>query len=751
MNTNKDIEINVLGKTPYIDDLPELPGMLHAAVVPSPSAHGKLLTLHTEKALALDKSVIILTSKDIKGMNELGHAVHDEPLIIEKEWMYKGQTVALVLASSRRLARKAASLVKVEGEELEVITDEREAFKKGLLILKPRTMKSGDTEKAFSESDYVITGNVTSGSQEHVYLETQGAVAHPSEGSKMNVISSTQAPSGTQETIARILGVSMNLVEVETKRLGGGFGGKEDQAAQWACLAALGAQATGKSVKIYLNRRDDMILTGKRHPYSSDYKIGINKDGTITAFEADYYQNSGACTDLSPAILSRTLFHGASAYKINNMRVTGYMCRTNLPPFTAFRGFGAPQGIFVIECAIHKASEVLGMKVIDIQKKNLIKSGDIFHYGMEATDVRTDLSFNKLLTKIDIEKKDKEILNFNQKSPYIKKGYACLPLCFGISFTKLMMNQAGALVHIYNDGSVLVNTGAVEMGQGVNRKIAIVASKTLGIPLDLIRLESTRTITVANTMPTAASTGSDLNGMAAEIACTELKERLTKQAAALLESSEEDIRFSNGVISSKSKSIEWKALITKTYENRIDLSAHGFYATPNLVYDMVSEYGNPFCYHVYGAGFVEVSVDTLRGTYTIDMAHLIHDAGETIDENIDIGQVEGAFAQGLGYSVLEEIVYDKKGILLSDTLSTYKLPDADFMPKMEIEFLKDVPNKHAVLASKGIGEPPFIYGLAAYFAILNALKAKEPTHETFYSLPMTNEKVLLFLEGVKQC
>ncbi len=795
MKWNPDSVLNVLGQTNYIDDLPEPRDILHAAVIPSPTAHGRLKRLDVSAAAAAFPDAVFLTADDVPGENQVGNAIPDEALLADGEWEYLGEPLGLVLAPTRSEARRAAALVKVEAEQLEVVTDPREAAAREEFILPPRTMRSGDVDSAYRSCAHVIEGRVDSGGQEHVYLETQGAIAWPWENGGVRITSSTQWPTGVQKAAARILGVSMNQVQVETLRIGGGFGGKEDQATPWGCFAALGARVTGRPVKIYLNRHEDLTFTGKRHPYSSDFRIGLDGEGKILAFEADYYQNSGAFADLSPAVLARTLFHAVSAYYVPNVRITGYTCKTNLVPFTAFRGFGAPQGIFVVEAALARAAEVTGIPAIELQRRNLLKAGDTFHYGMPVEECRTEQSVDRVLEKSRWENLRKDIAEFNHVNTSRKRGAAMLPICFGISFTKLMMNQTGALVHVYNDGSVTVNTGAVEMGQGVDRKIAVITARSLGIPVERIRVESTRTVTVANTFATAASSGTDLNGMATQLACEKLKARLLRVAAGLSgeaeESAEEtnaaavvaraatgagkaagagssalsgDAPMSTGATRRSDESpdgynicngevvqngtpvgLSWDALVARAHEQRIDLSAHGFYASPGLFYDDAKEHGSPFVYHVYGAGVVTATVDVLRGTYTIDEAYLVHDAGDPIDLLVDMGQTEGGFVQGLGWTVLEDLRFDREGKLQADTLSTYKVPDVHFVPKMDIEFLSNAPNPKAVLNSKAIGEPPFMYAIAGYFAVLDALKAARPDAEGFYDLPMTPEKALTFL------
>lgn len=726
---SRESTLNVQGKTRYIDDLPEPKDCLQAAVKLSTSARARILDIDTAAALALDPSVHVITARDVPGQNQIGFNKPDEPLLPEHEWEYWGQPVVLVLARTRSLARRAADLVRIRAEDLPAVTDPREAAAKGDFILPSRTIRMGDPKNAFEKCAHVVSGRVDSGGQEHVYLETQGAYAEVRDGGRLFVVSSTQGPTGVQRSIAQAMGLAMNQVEVEARRLGGGFGGKEDQAAAWACLAALGAWVTGKPVKLYLSRRDDMRATGKRHPYSADFRIGADASGMLVAFEADYYQNSGCTCDLSPAILSRTLLHATGAYRCPEVRVTGHMCRTNLPSFTAFRGFGAPQAFFVIEAAMDELARAGGFDPVELRRKNLYREGDQTYFGMPMERVRANESFDRLLEKADWKRLRAEIESFNAGHRTEKRGAAAVPVCFGISFTKLMLNQAGALVHVYQDGSVLVSTGAIEMGQQVSRKIALAAAKALGADPARVTVERTSTLTVANTVPTAASTGADLNGMAAMVACAEINARMLTRAAAMLGCDRKEISIEGGIIrrGGEPAAISWEALVTSCHESRTDLSAHGFYATPGLAYDMKAERGTPFAYHVYGSALVTATVDTLRGTYRLDRAVIVHDAGTCMDRAVDIGQIEGALAQGLGWSLIEELAFGADGRPLSDTLSTYKVPDQDFMPaQIDIELLPDCPNPKAPLNSKAIGEPPLIYGLAGYFAVADALRAALP-------------------------
>jgi xanthine dehydrogenase large subunit len=758
MSGAAESELNVSGATLYIDDLPDARTALQGTIWPTPSARGRLFSVDTSAALASHPSVRVITAADIPGENQIGSGLPDEPLLIDGEWRFKGQALALVLAESASLARKAARLLHIEAEDLPPITDPRDASAAGDLILPPRTMRYGDTDAAFAQCEVVVEGRVESAGQEHVYLETQGALAERGEGGRMHVVSGTQWPSGVQAAVARVLGLPLNAVEVEVRRLGGSFGGKEDQGTGWAALAALGAALTGERVEIHLSRNEDMRWTGKRHPYSTDFRMGLDADGHIMAFEADYYQNSGACCDLSPAILARTLFHAVGAYRIPNVRVTGRACRTNLPPFTAFRGFGAPQALFVMECALDAAAVKGGWEPAALRRKNLLRDGDTLHYGQLVGGCSTERSFDRLLELAHWDTLRSEIESFNGSHALTKKGAALLPLCFGVSFTKLVMNQGGALVHVYRDGTVSVTTSAVEMGQQVARKIQIIAARSLGIGEDLVRVGPTSTSTVANTYPTAASTGTDINGMAALAAFEEIRGRLLTVAAASLGAERGELDIEGGAVTLRraATSLAWPQLVELAHLERVDLSAHGFYATPGIFYDGEAERGSPFAYHVFGCGAVVAELDVLRGTYSFEWAYLVHDAGESLDRSVDLGQAEGAFAQGLGWATLEDLRYDDAGSLLTDTLSTYKVPDIRFIPsRLVVEFLSDAGNPKAVMRSKGIGEPPFMYGIAGYFAVLDALRATRSGSPTgaaapgMYDLPMTPEKALDYIQGLR--
>ena len=744
-----DIEKHVRGESQFIDDITVPEGTLYAAVFDSMIAHGKILNINIDEAKLTVGVRAILTSKDIPGINQVGGIIPDETLLAEDEVQFVGEPIGIVVADSYEIAKKAIKKIKIEYEKLPGIFDPREAFEKGKLIMPPRIFSFGDVDKTWDKCNVIVESKVETGGQEHLYLETQGSIAIPEESGKIKLISATQSPTTVQRTAARILGMEMNNIEVDVLRLGGAFGGKEDQATHWAVMAVLAAHKLNKPVKLVLNRMDDIRMTGKRHPYSSDYKIGLTSEGKILAFEATYFQNAGAFADLSPAILDRTLFHATNSYYIPNVKTTGISCKTNLPPNTAFRGFGGPQGKFVIEAAIYKAAEKMGIDAFEIQRKNLLKDGDSFYYGQQAENSHAERCWIKAEEKYNVKNVKRDVENFNRNNYQFKKGIALMPICFGISFTNTFLNQASALVHVYTDGSIGVSTAAVEMGQGVNEKIKIAVSKTLSVFQDRIKIETTNTTRVANTSATAASSGADLNGNAAIIASKNILDRLLKVAAEELKVIDHsDLELRDEVIFNKGIKTDliWDELIKIAYQTRISLSSQALYATPNIYFDRETNKGKPFAYHVYGTGFTTVTVDCLRGTYIIDSVKVVHDFGKSINPVIDIGQAEGAIAQGIGWLTVEEVCHSNEGKLLSNSLSTYKIPDIYAAPKeIEVCFLEDSENQYGPLNSKAIGEPPLMYGISAYFAILNAMKAFRPNKNFEINAPITPEKVLLSL------
>lgn len=744
-----DALLHVHGEARFVDDQPAPAGMLHAAVVPSPIAHGRLKRVDISPATAIPGVTAVLTAADIPGENQIGSLIPDEPLLATDAVHYQGQPVALVIADRPETARRAAKTVTLDIDPLPAITDPREAYAAGEIIGVPRQFACGDVEGAWPRCATIIEGRCDIGGQEHVYLETQRARALVDEGETLKVWSSTQSPYAGQKTIARILGIAEHRVEVDVKRIGGGFGGKEDQATPWACLAALGAWRTGHPVELVLDRAEDLLMTGKRHPYSSDFKMGVDGNGRILAFEVRHYQNAGAAADLSGPVLERTLFHSTNSYVVPNARIFGVSCRTNIPPSTAFRGFGGPQGMFVIESALANVADVTGIPRETLQRRNLLRTGDAFPYGQVIRRSRNRATWQALYREFDVRGTARRIDRFNRTSKTVKKGWAIMPICFGISFTATFMNQAGALVHVYTDGSVHISTGGIEMGQGLTTNLAEVAATVLGIAPGRVRVDSTNTTRVANMSPSAASATTLLNGNAVRLAAETILSRLRAVAAGEVKAlSPSDITIREERIFDRQRDtrMTWSELVRSAYFQRVDLSAHGFYATPGIHFDKSSETGRPFADYARGAALVEVTLDALRGRYTIDAVRIAHDLGRPINRLVDRGQVEGGLAQGLGWMTVEELVWDSDGRLRSNALSTYKVPDVYFTPDViDIHFLEDAPSRVGPFGSKAVGEPPLLYGIAAFFALRRAMQAYRPGRDFPFVAPLTPERVLLNL------
>jgi xanthine dehydrogenase large subunit len=746
---NIDAANHVTGRSIYVDDVPVMEGTLFCKIFDSPMAHGTIKMIDYSAAEQMEGIIKIFAAKDIPGANEIGGIIHDEPLLADGTVHFQGQPILLIVAETEDHAEEALHAIKIEIDPLPIITDPKEAFKQGQLLTKSRSFKKGNIAKAFASCTYVFEGETETGGQEHLYLETHGAYAYPTEHNSIRLYSSTQGLRHVQETVAHVLGVGMNHIEVDVARLGGGFGGKEDQAAMWASMAALAAYTLKRPAKCIPHRMEDMRMSGKRNPYKSDYKIGLDADYNIMAYEATYYQNGGASADLSPAILERTLFHGTNSYDIPNVQLTAHSCRTNLPPNTAFRGFGGPQGMFVIEAAIDHAAKALGIDQTIIQRNNMLDNGSEFPYGQIVEDCEAKHCWDEVIERYDVDAVKEHVEQFNQQNRFIKKGYSLMPVCFGISFTNTMMNQARALVHVYWDGSVSVSTGAVEMGQGINTKMLQVAAATFGISPDRIKLETTNTTRVANTSPSAASATADLNGKALSIACQEILDRLKSLVIQLTGANENasiEIVDETILIDGNATELSWTHITRQAYLNRVNLSAKGHYATPVINFDKTIEKGHPFSYHVYGTALTITTVDCVRGTYEIDAVKVVHDFGTSINRNIDLGQCEGGIVQGIGWMTLEEVVYNQQGKLLSNALSTYKIPDIYSVPKqLDVHFLNTDGSELAIFKSKAVGEPPLMYGIGAYFAIRNAILAFNASAQIGYSAPITPEKVLMAL------
>lgn len=736
------------GEARFTGDLPLPPGTLHAMVATSPQAHARFNGIDRSAALAEPGVVAVLTAADIPGTNDIGNLFRGEPLLAADTVHCVGEPYALVVADSADAAWRGAQKLRAEWQPLPAIFDVRAAYAAGQLIQPPRTFALGDVDAAWASCTTVVSGRVELGSAEHVYMETQCALAIPRDDGGLKIHSATQSPSGVHKAVAAISGLPMHLIEVEVERLGGGFGGKEEQATPWACLAALAALRLRRPVRLQLDRPDDMRLTGKRHPYSADYRLGLDAQGNFLAYEATLYQNAGCTADLSTAILERSLLHATNAYRLPNVRVTAASCRTNLPSNTAFRGFGAPQAIFVLEAAIRRAARQLGIAPESLQRQNLLHTGDAFPYGMTAADDRATACWDELSSHFDLAGRQQAVAQFNASGGTLRKGLTVVPVCFGIAFTATLLNQAEALLHVYADGSVSITTGAVDMGQGVQHRIRRVVALTLGVDEARVHVASTSTRSVANVSPTAASTGADLNGEAARQAALRILAGLRPLAAELLACPPAAVVFAHDAATqADGRRIAWPELIVAAYARRVPLSALAHYATPGLHFDPSANQGRPFAYHVMGAALVEATVDVLRGTGRIDRVAVVHDVGLSLDPTLDRGQIEGAIVQGIGWMTSEEILYDENGRLLTDTLASYKIPDLYDAPAIDIRLRQDA-GAAGLLGSKAVGEPPLIYGLGAYFALRAAMAAWRPLPDEVQQTPLTAERIFTQLHDL---
>lgn len=754
---------HVSGQSVYIDDILVNQQLLYGHVVYSPHAHARIKSIDTLPAIRLTGVHAVLVWQDIPGQNQMGPVIHDEPCLAFKEVHCIGQAIVLIAAESEEIARAAEKMITIEYELLEPVLDLKTAIEKGTLLAPPRTMQRGDAETALLEAPYTLKGEIMTGAQEHWYLETQSCLAIPGEGREMNIYSSTQHPSETQAIVAEVLGLPKHEVVVETRRMGGAFGGKETQANHTAAWTALLAHATGRPVRIRLFRDDDQKITGKRHPYLIRYETGFDATGKILALKFEQNADAGCATDLSMAILERAMLHADNAYFIPNMSVVGRAYRTNLPSNTAFRGFGGPQGVAGIETVIDRIARFLKMDAAVVRKTNFYGQGknNITHYGQEVELNRLLLIYDELSVSSEYDKRRNEVNEFNAKHEFYKKGLAFTPVKFGISFTTTFLNQAGALVNIYKDGTVLVNHGGTEMGQGLNTKIAQIAAAELGVSLDRIKVNATNTSKVPNTSATAASAGTDLNGMAVKNAIDKLRSRIVKLMAEEFSkghpknpSLEENIFILNNSISDvlhPERRISFGDAMLLANLQQVSLSATGFYATPDIGWDKQKGWGKPFNYYSFGMAVSEVLVDTLTGFVKHLRTDILHDVGDSINPGLDIGQVEGGFIQGLGWCTTEEIKWDAKGNQLNHSPDTYKIPSVRDIPEdFRVRLLQNVPNPNAIRKSKAVAEPPLILAFSSWLAIKDAISAVgNHEHEPSFSLPATNEVILLSIEEIR--
>ncbi|WP_321349447.1 xanthine dehydrogenase molybdopterin binding subunit [Halopseudomonas oceani] len=716
--------LHVTGTARYIDDLPEPEGILHAAVGHSARPHARITKLNLEAVRAYPGVVAVFTMADVPGHTDIGPVFPGDPVLAGEVVEHIGQPIFAVAATSHTAARKAAKLAEVEYEDLPAIFDTREALAKQFFVRPSHTQQRGDPDAALAAAPYRLKGEINVGGQEHFYLESQACVALPQEDGGMFVHTSSQHPAEVQKLVAEVLGIPLHAVTTSVRRMGGGFGGKETQAAPVACVAALLANATGRPVKYRLSRPDDMVQTGKRHDFFNTYDIGFDEQGVIQGAEIMVAGRCGFSPDLSNAIVERAMFHSDNAYYLDQARVTGHCCKTHTVSNTAFRGFGGPQGMMVIEQAVDDIARHLRLDPLEVRKRNLYRAGrDTTHYGQVIDHHVLPELISQLETSADYQARRAEITAFNRQSPVLKRGLALTPVKFGISFTAKHLNQAGALVLIYTDGSLQVNHGGTEMGQGLYIKIAQVVAAAFQIDVDKVKVTATRTDKVPNASPTAASSGSDLNGMAALDACEKIKARLITFGAELFGCDEAQVRFENNQVVAGDARMDWGDFIQKAYMNRVSLSSSGFYATPNIYYDHAKGRGHPFLYYANGAACSEVVLDTLTGEYRVLRTDILHDAGQSLNPEIDIGQIEGGFVQGMGWLTTEELVYSDNGRLLTTGPATYKLPAvSDTPPDLRVNLLANSPNKEAtVFRSKAVGEPPLMLGIAVWSALRDAV------------------------------
>jgi len=746
---------HVSGSALYIDDLPEPAGLLHAAVGLSSDAHAEVGRLDLNRVHAAPGVVAVLTAADIPGVNDVGPVFPGDPLLADKLVEYAGQALFLVAATTVEQARRAARLAEVEYRPLAPILTIEEGLAQKSFVLPEHRMQQGEPAEVLASAPHRRSGRLLIGGQDHFYLEGQIALAIPEEDGDLLVHSSTQHPTEVQHLVAKLLKRPYNAVTVEVRRMGGGFGGKESQASAIACMAALLAHRTGRPVKLRLDRDDDMVLTGKRHDFLIDYDVGFDDDGRILGIAFEQAARCGFSPDLSAAIADRAMFHADNGYYLPTVSIRSHRVKTHTVSNTAFRGFGGPQGMMGIEKVIDVIARALDLDPLEVRKRNLYGKGErnLTPYHMKVEDNVLPELIEDLEKSSDYHERRKVVAAFNAQSPVLKRGLALTPVKFGISFTATHYNQAGALVHVYTDGSVHLNHGGTEMGQGLYVKVAQVVAEEFQIDIDQVKITATTTGKVPNTSATAASSGSDLNGMAAQNAARQIKERLTNFAAEKYQVPRDQVLFLPNRVRIGNQEIAFADLVRQAYMARIQLSAAGFYKTPKIHWDRDKGEGRPFYYFAYGAACSEVSVDTLTGEYIIERTDILHETGRSLNRAIDLGQVEGGFIQGMGWLTTEELWWDDKGRLRTHAPSTYKIPLASDRPKIFNVTLADWPeaSEPTVHRSKAVGEPPLPLGMSVLHALSDAV-ASVADHRICPRLdpPATPERVLMAIERLKR-
>lgn len=742
-NPHDSAHLHVAGLARYVDDEPEAPGMLHLAFGLSAHARARIVGMDLAAVRAFPGVVAVYTAADIPGENNVGPIAHDDRVLADGEVVSHGQPVFLVAAETRSAARKAARLGKIEYEPLDAAITVAQARAADSRIEADQRMAQGDADAALDAAQHRLSGSLKIGAQDHFYLEGQVAHARVGEDGQIHVVSSSQHPSEVQHLVAHLLNKPSADVTVEVRRMGGAFGGKESQAALFAAAAALVSHHTGRPAKFRCDRDDDMIVTGKRHDFEVDYEAGHDDEGRLSAVKLRFGGRCGATMDLSPGINDRTMFHADNCYFLPDVEIVSERLRTNTVSATAFRGFGGPQGMLAIERVCDHVAARLGLDPLEVRARNLYGPGrDVTPYGMRLEDNIAPQLVARLRETSEYDRRKAAIAAFNAGSPVLKKGIALTPVKFGISFTTTHLNQAGALVHVYSDGSIQVNHGGTEMGQGLYIKVAQIVADVFAVPVGQVRITATRTDKVPNTSATAASSGADLNGMAAHRAAMAIRERM---AAFLGGAFGGEVQFTaDGVIAGETR-MSFAEAARKAWLGRISLSSTGFYATPEIEYDRAAHKGRPFYYFAYGAAVSEVVVDTLTGENKVLAVDILHDVGRSLNPAIDRGQIEGGFVQGQGWLTTEVVDWDAKGRLLNHSPATYKIPTASDRPKrLRIDLWDGENVKPTVHRSKAVGEPPLMLANSVFCAISAAIAATNPDRRELPPLdaPATPEAVL---------
>lgn len=748
---------HVSGSAIYTDDQRLPTGTLSLYPVLAPHARARISRIDVSAAYEVNGLVTVLTAADVLGENDTGAIAHDEELFPTQEISYWGQAVVWTVAETEESARLAAEKVVVEYAPLDPILTIKQAIAAHSFHNEPQIVQRGEVDRALQEASYRLEGEVEMKGQDHFYLETQASWVIPDAEGNYQVYSSTQHPSETQAIVAQVLGIPTNRVVVTCLRMGGGFGGKESQANPFAAVAAVAARKTGCPVRIKLKRQHDMILTGKRHGVLGQYQVGFTPEGLITALKVKLYSDGGWSLDLSPPVLLRAMLHVDNAYYIPNMEVQGQIAKTNKASNTAFRGFGGPQGMVVIEDILDRIARTLALPPEILRERNFYHGTgetNTTHYGQEIYDNRIARVWNEAKTNANFSERNQGIEQFNQTHPYKKRGLAITPVKFGISFNKVQLNQAGALILIYTDGSIQLNHGGTEMGQGLHTKMLQVAARSLGVRIERFRMMPTSTDKVPNTSATAASSGSDLNGQAVKHACETLKARLASVAAKLLQlDAPEDLVFEDDWIycSNYPKArVSFDEVVQCAYTDRVSLSATGYYRTPNIHWDAKTGKGRPFYYYAYGAAVSEVEVDGFTGTFTLRQVDIVHDVGESLNPLVDQGQIEGGFVQGMGWLTMEELVWDEQGRLRTDAPSTYKIPTISEVPEQfTVHLLERAAQEGVIYGSKAVGEPPFMLAISVREAIRAAIAAFGQTNYIPLSSPATPEVILQAIDSIR--